>query len=928
MEEEAKDSEEEGEDPKLGQSGRRNIKQSPVSSKFGQAATHGLLKSEIEASKNIPDSTGSRVLPNVNNGKDSLTVPGNKRKSDQDFSFHNVDDSKISYQTPDISRLPDKYTGTTESKNAEIPEALGCQGPGNTANTKSSVKQSGMHDNTTESKKLISDLTSTSASEAGVAHSNEKIRTTSYSRKNQREFSVSRILDGSSGREGDKCENSNVHEAFEFIESTSVEISERGNDFTKADEPSNLLPQKRINESSSTKLKSRKVSSDAKISIQSANGKSESKADNYCSKGKDGMNNSNTCLVSKPAGSNSNSLAFNEHFSRNASPESAQCNSVYQNCPQTAVHSLSESKTNGKPDITSSGMRQVGSNEAGQHISKSLDCSSMGNKNSNNVESAGCTNLDLSNEECNKLVRKSPRKKSVAKRISGSKPTVGATARHKRSLSLNKTIMQSEGVTFSSGSKEICDAKMHQGCPQIGDINNTLEQEAVSKNTDDASDRAEFLTGETEAPDDKCEFEFGMTVNEESVHPSENPNRATEEKSEPICPATKYEGTKKGTNKTEIPKTSSFVIKNQARKRAAGKAHATVSKYADDAGDRTEALDDETEAPNDKHENELGMATEGKSEAICPATKCEEAKKGTNKTEIQKTSSLVVKNQARKRAAGKANATVCKYADDAGDRTETLNDETEAPDDKLEIELGMAPEVELIHPSKKPDTSTEEKSEAICPAPKCDEVMPPKRVTNKTEKQKPSSLPVKHQARKRPAGKAKATVAKDLAKSKVAVSREKVPNETGHEAEIETVEERPFPADRRDNSALARNKSENLAEEEKENRPIDEVQDPVKSRSDGNPTNISNARPTKIKSAKVGLNPSISESNTRVKTEAACFILSGHRLQRKEFQQVIKRLKGRVCRDSHQWSYQATHFIAPDPIRRTEKFFAAAASGR
>ncbi|CAN0888851.1 BRCT domain-containing protein At4g02110 [Linum grandiflorum] len=61
--------------------------------------------------------------------------------------------------------------------------------------------------------------------------------------------------------------------------------------------------------------------------------------------------------------------------------------------------------------------------------------------------------------------------------------------------------------------------------------------------------------------------------------------------------------------------------------------------------------------------------------------------------------------------------------------------------------------------------------------------------------------------------------------------------------------------------------------------------------------------------------------------EPMCFILSGGRPQRKEFQQVIKRLKGKSCKDSHQWSYQATHFIAPDPIRRTEKFFAASASG-
>lgn len=70
------------------------------------------------------------------------------------------------------------------------------------------------------------------------------------------------------------------------------------------------------------------------------------------------------------------------------------------------------------------------------------------------------------------------------------------------------------------------------------------------------------------------------------------------------------------------------------------------------------------------------------------------------------------------------------------------------------------------------------------------------------------------------------------------------------------------------------------------------------------------------------INPNLS------KAEPMWFILSGHKLQRREFQQIIRRLKGRVCRVSHQWSYQATHFIVPDPMRRTEKFFAAAASGR
>ncbi|KAH1136239.1 hypothetical protein GLYMA_10G014100v4 [Glycine max] len=853
MEEEAKDSEQEAEDSKLGQSGGRKRKQSPLSSKIGIAATPGLSKSATEASNALPDSTGPQVLPNVNNGENSLTVPGNKSRPDQGSSFHNVDDSKVSYQAADISRhstscqLPNKYVKTSESKNADSPKAPGCQDLGNMGNTNSSDQQPDLNGDISESKKVASDLRETSASAAGVAHSNEKLRTASYSRKNQKGFTLPRILDESSGREGNNCDNSKVQKASEGVKSTSVEVSGKGNDFVK-DEPISLLPQKRINKASFTKLKSRK-----KTSVPSANGKSQGlkvtsqvdeppEADDYFSIGKDGINNSNTCLVSKPSGSTSNSLAFDELLSRNASPESVQCDNVCQNSSKMAVQSLSESKINGKPDITGSGMQQVGGNEVEQHtVTKNLDCSSLGNKKSCNVESAGCTKLDLGTEESNKLVSKSPRKKSVAKRSLGSKPKVGATAKQKKSLSLTKTTLQGEGETFSSGSKEVAtgDARMHQGCPQIFDVNKTTEQETVSKN---AGDRTEFLDDETEAPDDKCEYELGMALDEDLVHLSKKPDTAKEEKSE----------------------------------------------------------------------------------ATYPATKCEEAmppKNGTNKTEKQKTSSLAVKHQARKLPAGKVKATVSKYAEDDGDRTELVGDETEAPDGKCEPELRMALDEES-HLSKKSDTATEEKSEVICPETKCEEPMPPKKGTKKTEKQKPSSLVVKNQARKRPAGKTKAKVAKELPKS-MAVYGEKIPNETEHEPEIETMEEMPLPDDKSDQPAIQRNKSENFAEE-KENRPIDGEQ----GKSNGSSTIKSSVRTAKIKSKKSGLNPSITESNTRVKTEAACFILSGHRLQRKEFQQVIKRLKGRVCRDSHQWSYQATHFIAPDPIRRTEKFFAAAASGR
>lgn len=65
-----------------------------------------------------------------------------------------------------------------------------------------------------------------------------------------------------------------------------------------------------------------------------------------------------------------------------------------------------------------------------------------------------------------------------------------------------------------------------------------------------------------------------------------------------------------------------------------------------------------------------------------------------------------------------------------------------------------------------------------------------------------------------------------------------------------------------------------------------------------------------------------------VRPEPVCFILSGKHAQRKEFQIIISRLRGRICKSSHNWSYKATHFIVLDSVRRTEKFFAAAAAGR
>ncbi|XP_073314322.1 BRCT domain-containing protein At4g02110 isoform X1 [Primulina huaijiensis] len=122
------------------------------------------------------------------------------------------------------------------------------------------------------------------------------------------------------------------------------------------------------------------------------------------------------------------------------------------------------------------------------------------------------------------------------------------------------------------------------------------------------------------------------------------------------------------------------------------------------------------------------------------------------------------------------------------------------------------------------------------------------------------------------------------------------------------------------------------ADAEKENEPVtDRDQSPNKNDTRvaeiAMPETLKNPLKSSLKVDRTNCNLVKGRQNLEVKTEPAWFILSGHKLQRKEFQQVIRRLKGRVCRDSHHWSYQATHFIVPDPIRRTEKFFAAAASG-
>ncbi|CAI0425100.1 unnamed protein product [Linum tenue] len=71
------------------------------------------------------------------------------------------------------------------------------------------------------------------------------------------------------------------------------------------------------------------------------------------------------------------------------------------------------------------------------------------------------------------------------------------------------------------------------------------------------------------------------------------------------------------------------------------------------------------------------------------------------------------------------------------------------------------------------------------------------------------------------------------------------------------------------------------------------------------------------------------EISSHVERQPMCFMSSGqNRPQRKELRNAIKDMKGQSFLNSHQWSNQVTHLVVADPLRRTEKVFAAAASGR
>jgi topoisomerase (DNA) II binding protein 1 len=321
-----------------------------------------------------------------------------------------------------------------------------------------------------------------------------------------------------------------------------------------------------------------------------------------------------------------------------------------------------------------------------------------------------------------------------------------------------------------------------------------------------------------------------------------------------------------------------------------------------------------------------------------------ENRSSTDATELEISPATVNAAEAQVMETERATKLGDKLGDNAVDKIGFADDETEAPEEGDECEiLHNDEQIDVIDLSNKADNETGMKLEADNSAANmCDG---PAEGNNAIEIRRRDGSTLKEgfvkgkgsRGKKQPSGKTKTktvtSVVKKAESKKVLDEEENLNGKNIEENAAEKESTEPCPAGQAKSKIVSRKKSKNPVEAEKENKPAVDG-DQYASLDDkhvGETAANASKTPTKFNQKVSKSNPGSTpgrEVTKQLKTEPLWFILSGNRMQRKEHQQVIRRLKGKFCRDSHQWSYQATHFIAPDPIRRTEKFFAAAASGR
>lgn len=868
MEAEAKDSEEEIEVASLKQFGGRDVNKSPHNLNVGIINAHESPKSTLEGQGLLVGSTIPEASSGIDNATDMLSTPSRVSRSHQISGFDNVN----------------------------ITEVNGCHYTG--------ASRDNSHEKTPNSAKVKSDLVPTSKNAEISYHSGSKFCSLNYSRKTPRKS----ILTMSSGKVDNDVLNiisSKVENAETRTVTACGEIPKRGGELCHEEE-SIVLPQKRMSNSTGAGSKSQKMSHNAaecnpRSPINYKTPVSETKSSachsfetgNHLSPGSNGHYTIETATPSTAP--NKKPLTPDLPSLKTVTSEALHSEGADRNALETCRGSK-ESTVASKTDNEDFGMGSVhldGEAEDAQNLHQDLEGSSAKNRFLVMDKSPRPVNIDSPQVGKDKLIAKPIRKKMVAKKAFGS----GHTTNRKGSIYSNKisslsspAVCLSREVERANQEKFSSTSELETDPPNLSDeATKEMETTLVAKCGDNSGDGIKTMDDETEAPDEKYEIEFEKMLNNE-----------------------KSEGVQ------------SIHKEDTMMKRVPGVGHEAHDSmvYGRDGITGKEVMN-----------AEVGMTVSGKRFDLDESTSKMDG----------------MKSKRKKRPSDKANGKVS--ADK--ETVESWDDEAEAADEKVgnvfeEALNDEKPEgVELIHKEdaelkRIPGAGHEAHDSVVC---RHDEntgkegINAQVRTTlsgemfdlDESNSKRDGTKCKINRAKKRPSGKASLktlSADKGTVESKKDVVGEENLNGEKNEECREKEKNVLLPRSKTRVITASASKVGSSDEVEKENRP---VADEGQTSSPGVGKSILKSMKVSMKN-KIGGNVNsnsipLDKSLNKLKDEPIWFILSGHRLQRKEFQVVIRHLKGRLCRDSHQWSYQATHFIAPE-IRRTEKFFAAAASGR
>ncbi|KAK2649611.1 hypothetical protein Ddye_017100 [Dipteronia dyeriana] len=346
-----------------------------------------------------------------------------------------------------------------------------------------------------------------------------------------------------------------------------------------------------------------------------------------------------------------------------------------------------------------------------------------------------------------------------------------------------------------------------------------------------------------------------------------------------------------------------------------------VTKYGNDIINKTESMDDETEAPDEKDELEFGKTLNGEISEVVELLHKEDTMMTIEPGVSHVTKDFKVGTYDDDEMAAKEMMNGTEQGTMVGGKKLPLDESTAKGED-----MGG----NIIKGKKRPSGKTKAKAVlADKKTMKSKQIVGGEGTLDEKKAKEKVELP--------PASILESSMAIEKVNKPVDGDQNSCLDESTTKAEdmgrkINKGRKRPSGKAEAKTVAAPASKLASSTEAEKENKPVfdgDQNSSPGVGKSVLKSANTTTKLNKKVVHANSNSTP-VGRVLSELKSEPSWFILSGHspRLQRKEFQQIIRRLKGKFYRDSHQWSYQGTHFIAPNPLRRTEKFFAAAASGR